>query len=73
MKLSDCDLTEEEKGVEEVDHQSVGQPLAVGDCRINAGDDHVQQGAAHPLQLLYETVVVSVQLVIAALPLTCQL
>ena len=46
--------------------------IAAADGSVEGGDDHVQEGGCHPLQLLYETVVVSIQLVIAALPLACQ-
>ena len=59
-------MTEDDQGLQERHCHSVGRALA---RRVDAGDDDVQQGGAHPLQLLHQTLIVTVQLVIAGLSL----
>ena len=43
---------------------------AAADGGVDAGDDHVQEGGGHPLQLLYETLILTIELCVVGLPLT---
>ena len=64
-------LTEDYQGLQEVNSEAVHHALtAAADGRVEAGDDHVQQGRGHPLQLLYQTLVVTIELGIVGLALT---
>ena len=44
--------------------------IAAADGSVEGGNDHVQEGGCHPLQLLYETLILTIQLSIVALALT---
>ena len=44
--------------------------IAAADGSVEGGDDHVQEGGCHPLQLLYETLIVTIELCIIGLALT---
>ena len=64
-------FTEDYEGLKQVDSESVHHSvIAAADGSVEGGDDHVQEGGCHPLQLLYETLIVTIELCIVGLALT---
>lgn len=64
-------MTEDYEGLEQVHSEGVHHGVAVGaDGGVDAGNDHVQEGGGHPLQLLYETLILTIELCVVGLPLT---
>ena len=43
--------------------------ITAADGSVEGGNDHVQEGGRHPLQLLYETLIVTIELCIIGLAL----
>ena len=64
-------MTEDYEGLKQVHSEGVHYGVAVGaDGGVDAGDDHVQEGGGHPLQLLYQTLILTIELCIVGLALT---